>query len=178
VESCRKVENFLNRNDRKGALYNVGAYHGAMTASARTSQMKAFSSRGHERSQILVSTDRAGRGVDFDGAEVNHVIIFDFPKDPAEYVRRIGRTARAGREGVVSVMAHGWQLPIALEMVGGTVEGVDREGAEGEVKKKGRRKDKVEKTSASDLIESNKLWVEGKIEDDEEGVQRRKREVM
>ena len=45
---------------------------------------------------VLVCTDRAARGVDFESNPVDHVILFDFPKDPAEYVRRVGRTARAG----------------------------------------------------------------------------------
>ena len=56
---------------------------------------------------ILVCTDRAARGVDFDSAPVDHVILFDFPRDPAEYVRRVGRTARAGRVGTSTVFAYG-----------------------------------------------------------------------
>eukprot|EP00978_Attheya_sp_CCMP212_P037658 scaffold179512_cov59-Attheya_sp.AAC.2 len=49
---------------------------------------------------ILVCTDRAAREVDFDAAPVKYVVLFDFPKDPAKYyVRRVGRTARAGRNG-------------------------------------------------------------------------------
>lgn len=56
-------------------------------------------------------------GVDFGGAHVDHVIIFDFPKDPAEYLRRVGRTARAGRTGLCTVFAYGWQLPIARKII-------------------------------------------------------------
>ncbi len=58
------------------------------------------------------------KGVDFGGANVDHVIIFDFPKDPAEYIRRVGRTARAGRTGLCTVFAYGWQLPIARQIMG------------------------------------------------------------
>ena len=58
----------------------------------------------NDASHILVwCTDRPARGVDFDSAPVDHVILFDFPKDPAEYVRRVGRTARAGRTGTSTI---------------------------------------------------------------------------
>jgi ATP-dependent RNA helicase DDX18/HAS1 len=147
VESCRAVENLLKRADRKGQLRHVGAYHNAMNPEARNRNLDTFahgkpkfnenqnpkqgsnSSSGRQRrqqqqyqdtvdvNQILVCTDRAARGVDFDAAPVNHVVLFDFPKDPAEYVRRVGRTARAGRNGVSTVFAYGWQLPIARKIM-------------------------------------------------------------
>jgi ATP-dependent RNA helicase RhlE len=47
---------------------------------------------------VLVATDIAGRGIDID--DVSHVINVDLPNIPESYVHRIGRTARAGREGV------------------------------------------------------------------------------
>ena len=57
---------------------------------------------------VLVCTDRASRGVDT--SHVQHVVLFDFPRDPSEYVRRVGRTARgAGGQGVVSVLVLGRQ---------------------------------------------------------------------
>ncbi|MFH0770802.1 MAG: DEAD/DEAH box helicase [Candidatus Peregrinibacteria bacterium] len=49
------------------------------------------------RYRILIATDIAARGIDVTGIEV--VINFDLPDDPNDYVHRIGRTARAGREG-------------------------------------------------------------------------------
>lgn len=42
--------------------------------------------------------------------QVEHVLLFDFPRDPIEYMRRVGRTARAGRKGVVTVLAWGRQV--------------------------------------------------------------------
>ena len=121
VESCRAVENMLQRNDRKEKIYHVGTYHNAMSLDARNRNLAEFCSSKYKRedqSQILVCTDRAARGVDFDGTPIDHVVIFDFPKDPAEYVRRVGRTARAGREGHCTVLAYGWQLPIARKIMG------------------------------------------------------------
>src|SRR6185312_14075993 len=48
--------------------------------------------------RTLIATDIAARGIDVDG--VSHVINFDLPNIPESYVHRIGRTARAGAEGV------------------------------------------------------------------------------
>eukprot|EP00590_Aulacoseira_subarctica_P008153 CAMPEP_0172433732 /NCGR_PEP_ID=MMETSP1064-20121228/69397_1 /TAXON_ID=202472 /ORGANISM="Aulacoseira subarctica , Strain CCAP 1002/5" /LENGTH=395 /DNA_ID=CAMNT_0013181813 /DNA_START=422 /DNA_END=1609 /DNA_ORIENTATION=+ len=119
VESCRSIENYLKRRDRRGNLSRVGAYHGAMSTEARNAELASFSSSTQEDvDRILVCTDRAARGVDFGGVNVDHVIIFDFPKDPAEYIRRVGRTARAGRTGLCTVFAYGWQLPIARQIMG------------------------------------------------------------
>ena len=52
---------------------------------------------------------RASRGID--SAYVEHVILFDFPRDPSEYVRRVGRTARgATGQGTVSIIVMGRQV--------------------------------------------------------------------
>jgi ATP-dependent RNA helicase DDX18/HAS1 len=131
VESCRKVENLIRRLDRRGRLFNVGAYHNAMTPEARRRNLNVFAKGlDHEYKDglkesvdhVLVCTDRAARGVDFDSSPVDHVIIFDFPQDPAEYVRRVGRTARAGRTGTSTVFAYAWQLPIARKIMGSKLE--------------------------------------------------------
>lgn len=42
--------------------------------------------------------------------QVEHVLLYDFPRDPIEYMRRVGRTARAGRKGIVTVLAWGRQV--------------------------------------------------------------------
>jgi superfamily II DNA/RNA helicase len=87
---------------------------GDMSSSRRS---KAATSAEADVDCILVCTDRAARGVDFEAAPVDHVVLFDFPKDPAEYVRRVGRVARAGRSGICTVLAFGWQLPIARSVM-------------------------------------------------------------
>jgi ATP-dependent RNA helicase DDX18/HAS1 len=122
VESCRSVENLLKRKDRKGQVIQVGAYHNAMSVESRNENLQVFSQGKDDSDHVLVCTDRAARGVDFDAAPVDHVVLFDFPKDPAEYVRRVGRTARAGRNGASTVFAYGWQLPIAKEIMGSKLE--------------------------------------------------------
>ena len=48
--------------------------------------------------RVLVATDVAGRGIHVD--DVSHVINFDLPEDPEDYVHRIGRTGRAGATGI------------------------------------------------------------------------------
>jgi ATP-dependent RNA helicase DDX18/HAS1 len=119
VTSCRQVENLLARSDRKNQIYSVLAYHNAMTAEARNENLEQFAlAPQKDLSYILACTDRAARGVDFGSAAVDHVVLFDFPSDPADYVRRVGRTARAGRTGSTTVLAYGWQLPIARSVMG------------------------------------------------------------
>jgi ATP-dependent RNA helicase RhlE len=51
-----------------------------------------------DKINILVATDIAARGIDID--EVSHVVNFDMPNIPESYVHRIGRTARAGSDGI------------------------------------------------------------------------------
>jgi ATP-dependent RNA helicase RhlE len=54
---------------------------------------------------VLVATDIAARGIDVDG--VTHVINFELPNEPESYVHRIGRTARAGADGVAISLCDG-----------------------------------------------------------------------
>lgn len=61
-------------------------------------------------------SDRASRGIDFPG--VDHVILFDFPRDPSEYVRRVGRTARgAGGMGKAFIFVVGKQVSLARRIM-------------------------------------------------------------
>jgi ATP-dependent RNA helicase DDX18/HAS1 len=168
VDSCRDVENLLKRRDRKGSVYEVGAYHNAMTPENRNENLDVFAKgRQGDVDYILVCTDRAARGVDFDASPVDHVVIFDFPKDPAEYVRRVGRTARAGREGTSTVLAYGWQLPIARQVMGTKLDSFSIAGTElGENAgdeglysfRKDRRTKKRRATTIKETIESGQLW--------------------
>ena len=73
---------------------NVRALHGDMVQYRRTETLAAF--KGGEVN-FLVCSDVAGRGLDIEA--VSHVINFDVPYNPEDYVHRIGRTGRAGRAG-------------------------------------------------------------------------------
>jgi ATP-dependent RNA helicase RhlE len=77
------------------------AIHGNKSQNHRERVLAAFRS-GEVRT--LIATDIAARGIDVDG--VSHVVNFDLPNVPETYVHRIGRTARAGREGTaISLVA-------------------------------------------------------------------------
>ncbi len=71
------------------------AIHGNKSQGARQKALNAFRT-GEVRA--LVATDIAARGIDIDG--VTHVINFELPNEPESYVHRIGRTARAGADGI------------------------------------------------------------------------------
>ncbi|MDE2331760.1 MAG: DEAD/DEAH box helicase, partial [Bradyrhizobium sp.] len=82
------------------------ALHGNKSQNHRERVLAAFRS-GEIRT--LVATDIAARGIDVDG--ISHVVNFDLPNIPETYVHRIGRTARAGAEGIaISLVAGGEEL--------------------------------------------------------------------
>ncbi len=71
------------------------AIHGNKSQGAREKALENFRSG---RIRVLVATDIASRGIDVPG--VSHVINYDIPNEPEAYVHRIGRTARAGKDGI------------------------------------------------------------------------------
>ena len=79
----------------KETFPNVGCIHGDMNQSVRDRVMKKFR---EERLKVLVATDVVGRGIDV--STISHIINFDTPEDCDDYVHRIGRTGRMGKEGV------------------------------------------------------------------------------
>jgi superfamily II DNA/RNA helicase len=80
--------------------FNAGALHGDMDQSARLKTLLAF--RNNEIT-YLIASDVAARGLDI--PDVSHIFNFDVPIHAEDYVHRIGRTARAGREGHAFTMA-------------------------------------------------------------------------
>jgi ATP-dependent RNA helicase RhlE len=80
--------------DLEGRGHSVAVLHGNRSQAQRTKALASF--RGG-RSRVMVATDIAGRGIDVDG--IGHVVNFDLPNVPEDYVHRIGRTARAGAVG-------------------------------------------------------------------------------
>ena len=79
----------------KAAGFAAAAIHGNKAQGARERALAAFKDG---QVPVLVATDIAARGIDVD--DISHVVNFDLPNVPETYVHRIGRTARAGREGV------------------------------------------------------------------------------
>lgn len=71
------------------------AIHGNKSQTARQTALKEFKSK---KTRILVATDIAARGIDID--ELTHVINYELPNVPESYVHRIGRTGRAGADGI------------------------------------------------------------------------------
>jgi len=71
------------------------AIHGNKSQGARQRALDNFRSG---RLKVLIATDIAARGIDVDG--ISHVVNYDLPNIPESYVHRIGRTARAGKEGI------------------------------------------------------------------------------
>ena len=76
------------------AKINAAAIHGNKSQAART---KALAQCKNNELQVLVATDIASRGIDID--DLPHVINYDMPQVPEDYVHRIGRTGRAGLNG-------------------------------------------------------------------------------
>ena len=73
----------------------VSAIHGNKSQRQREAALAEFR---NGRIRGLVATDIAARGIDID--DVTHVVNFELPNVPESYVHRIGRTARAGAEGI------------------------------------------------------------------------------
>ncbi len=90
----RKVEVDILYKSLKKHGFSAGALHGDMEQSARFATLNAFKAGSI---QLLVCSDVAARGLDIGG--LSHVFNFDVPYHSEDYVHRIGRTGRAGREG-------------------------------------------------------------------------------
>ncbi|MCR9224846.1 MAG: DEAD/DEAH box helicase [Hyphomonas sp.] len=81
--------------------HKAQAIHGNKSQPQRLKALNAFKNGD---CRVLIATDIAARGIDIDG--ISHVINFEMPNIAEQYVHRIGRTARAGREGVsISMVA-------------------------------------------------------------------------
>ena len=143
VESNAKLSSiivFCNRTKTTDLLHrilralehNVTSLHSKMPQSQRNHNLSSFRA---QRSRLLVATDVAARGLDIPTTSL--VINYDVPRDPDDYVHRVGRTARAGKGGtsITFVGQRDVELLLAIEQrVGGgqkmvewTEEGVNVE---------------------------------------------------
>lgn len=78
----------------KGSKHKTAIIHGDLPQQQRQRALDGFRNGKYK---ILVATDVAARGLDID--DISHVVNYDIPENPDDYVHRIGRTARAEREG-------------------------------------------------------------------------------
>ncbi len=116
----------------------VAALHGNKSQPARQKALDQFRSG---RARVLVATDIAARGIDVTG--ISHVINFDLPAQPEDYVHRIGRTARAGASGVAISFCDADQqgtlrtiermTGTCLQIAGGSAPAVQRQRAAAKV---------------------------------------------
>ncbi|RJE21988.1 hypothetical protein PHISCL_05692, partial [Aspergillus sclerotialis] len=106
-----KTADLLERTLRR-LSHRVTSLHSLLPQSERTSNLARFRATA---ARLLVATDVASRGLDI--PSVGLVINFDVPRNPDDYVHRVGRTARAGRSGeaVTLVGQRDVQLVLAIE---------------------------------------------------------------
>ena len=96
----RRNVDFISTNLNNLGI-KAGAIHGGMIQNKRNKVLSEFKENGSVN--VLVCTDVAARGLDIQG--VSHVYNYDLPKTSEDYIHRIGRTARAGKEGIaISVL--------------------------------------------------------------------------
>ena len=95
----------------KDAHHAVAVLHSNRTQRERIEALEGFKSGKYE---VMVATDIASRGLDIAG--VSHVINYDVPEHPEDYVHRIGRTGRAQNVGDAFTLMNGEELP-ALQAI-------------------------------------------------------------
>jgi ATP-dependent RNA helicase RhlE len=95
----RGAEKLSNRLSRDGGVKTT-AIHGDRSQNQRNQALKGFQD-GYYR--VLVATDVAARGIHVEG--ISHVVNYDLPQAPEDFIHRVGRTGRAGAAGVASTFA-------------------------------------------------------------------------
>ncbi len=92
--NTRRNTNFIGESLKDLGIDTL-VIHGGLTQNKRDSIMERFN---ENKVYVLVCTDIAARGLDIKG--VSHIYNYDIPKTSKDYIHRIGRTARAGKEGI------------------------------------------------------------------------------
>ena len=90
-----RVSTGILANELSNRGFQAEALNGDLSQEARERVLGRFR---NNQIQVLVATDVAARGLDID--DISHVFNYDLPQDPEVYVHRVGRTGRAGKEGV------------------------------------------------------------------------------
>jgi len=106
-KSADTLDDFLYKNK-----YNAASIHGERTQYERERALDAFKTG---KIRILVATDVAARGLHID--DVAHVINYDLPSNIDDYVHRIGRTGRCGKEGLATGFFNSINMNIVKDLV-------------------------------------------------------------
>jgi len=101
VASHRKADTVARKLQNNGI--NAEAMHGELSQGARTGALAGFRAGG---TQVLVATDLASRGLDIE--QLACVINYELPRSPTDYLHRVGRTGRAGVDGVAIALVAPW----------------------------------------------------------------------
>ena len=128
VYELDRVLIFVNRRDESRELESKLRRHGFPTGllAGDVPQKKRLRTLEDFRSgniTVLVATDVAGRGLHID--DISHVINYNLPEDPEDYIHRIGRTGRAGAEGISITLAcesDAFMLPNIEALLGRTLQ--------------------------------------------------------
>jgi ATP-dependent RNA helicase RhlB len=123
-DDVNRVIIFANRRDEtrslESRLYRHGIDTGLLSGEVvQTKRIRTLEQFKSGQIKVLVATDVAGRGIHVDG--VSHVINYNLPEDPEDYVHRIGRTGRAGAMGTSVSLAcedESFMLPAIEELLG------------------------------------------------------------
>ncbi|MBM4152334.1 MAG: DEAD/DEAH box helicase, partial [Kiritimatiellaceae bacterium] len=108
VSNKRAAHNLAQKLRRDGI--QADAFHGDLSQDERTYVLNQFKKRNI---RILIATDLAARGIDIQN--LSHVVNYDLPRSPVDYIHRIGRTGRAGAQGVsVTFIDHSDQAHFSL----------------------------------------------------------------
>ena len=95
----------------RAAGISADVLHGDKDMKQRTRALAEFSAG---KVQVLVATDVAQRGLDIEG--ISHVVNYDVPRNPEDYIHRIGRTGRAGAEGTAVTFMSGGELAAVADI--------------------------------------------------------------
>jgi len=155
VSSKRAARNLAAKLCRNGI--QADAFHGNLDQDARTQVLREFKNR---KVRVLVATDIAARGIDIQ--DLSTVVNYDLPRSPVDYIHRIGRTGRAGAEGVAvsfidyndmthfGVIEKRTNVSVEREQVAGfELTGEPPEKKKGPPPKKGKRPSKKDKARAA-----------------------------
>ncbi len=123
--------------------YKAHPMHGDMSQSARTKTMNKFK---EGKINILVSTDVSARGIDVEN--ITHVVNYDIPRYEKDYVHRIGRTGRLGKDGKAVTFVTGEEL----EFLDRIEEFIDKDLDIKEIEKPGRVKMKTDYNELADIF--------------------------